>query len=91
MKNVLKAGMTIGFAVVWMAGCSSPSEDLCQKACENVGVVVSSSSAGEGATGIPELGNCVRTCLPQSKAYVECLSNADTLKSMRECHGDSES
>ena len=89
--NGLKAGTALGFVMVWMAGCSGSSEDLCQKACENVGVVVSSSSAGEGATGIPELGNCVRTCLPQSKAYIECLSTAKTLKSMRECHGDSES
>ena len=88
--NGFKAGMAAGLAILWMTGCSGPSEELCEKACENVGVVVAGSSAGDAKAGVPELGNCVRTCLPQSKDYVQCLSEAKTIKSLRECHGDSE-
>ena len=88
--NGLKAGMVVGLVGIWMSGCSGPTEDLCEKACLNVGTVVSSSSGGKGAPVISELGSCVRTCLPQSKEYVQCLSVATTLKSLRECHGDSE-
>ena len=89
--NRFKGVMAACLAIAWMTGCSGPSEELCEKACENVGTVVAGSSVGDAKTGMPELGNCVRTCLPQSKDYVECLSEAKTLKSLRECHGDSES
>ena len=68
------------------AGCSGTPESACESACENVTQVVA-AEVGEEGKPQGDISICVRTCLPQSPEYVQCLSSAGTMKELRECHG----
>ena len=75
---------------VWIllasTGCSGTPEAKCESACENVTRVVA-EAVGEDGKPQGDISICVRTCLPQSPEYVQCLSSAGTMKELRECHG----
>ena len=78
-------------AVGWVGGCSGSGEPSCERACQNVSEVVAAAVGEKEVPPASEQEVCVRTCLPQSSEYIECLSSAKTMKALRECHGVSDS
>ena len=67
-------------------GCSGASEASCETACEHVSEVVA-KAVGEEGKDQGDMSICVRSCQSQSPDYVQCLSAANSVKELRECHG----
>ena len=89
MPEIKKLVLLMTIGLLW--GCSGSGEPSCERACQNVSEVVAAAVGEKEVPPASEQEICVRTCLPQSPEYIKCLSDAKTMKALRECHGVSDS